>query len=47
MHLCPGRARFYGDLDDPDSEVAHMISSREYIRLLEDKGTEPSVYFLT
>lgn len=47
MHLCPGRARFYGDFDDPNSEVSKLVASREYYRLLEDKGTEPSVYFLT
>ena len=46
MHLCPGRARFYGDLDDPDSTVSKLIKERESYRLLEEKGTEPSVYFL-
>ena len=46
MVLCPGRARFWGDLDDPDSEVSKLIREREYMQLLEDRGTKPSVYYL-
>lgn len=46
MELCPGRARFWGDLDDPASEVSRLIASRPYKRLLEDRGTNPSVYYL-
>jgi molybdopterin-containing oxidoreductase family iron-sulfur binding subunit len=46
MENCIGRARHYGDLDDPDSAVSRLIASREHVRLLADKGTEPSVYYL-
>lgn len=46
MQLCPGRARHWGDFDDPDSEVSKLISSRGYKQLLADKGTRPSVYYL-
>ena len=46
MELCPGRARFWGDLDDPESEVSKKIASREYKQLLPDEGTKPSVYYL-
>lgn len=46
MDLCPGRARFWGDLDDPESDVSKLIATREYERLLEDAGTEPNVYYL-
>lgn len=46
MQLCPGRARVWGDLDDPGSEVAQLVASRETMRLLEDAGTSPSVYYL-
>lgn len=46
MELCPGRARYWGDLDDPDSSVSRAIKGRHTVRLLEDKGTEPSVYYL-
>ena len=46
MVLCPGRSRFFGDLDDPNSEVSRAIKGREYMKLLEEKGTEPSVFYL-
>lgn len=46
MQLCPGRARYWGDLDDPESEVSKAIEGREYIRLCESAGTNPSVYYL-
>ena len=46
MEHCPGRARYWGDLDDPGSDVSRAIAGRPTVRLLEDKGTEPSVYYL-
>ncbi|RNL12181.1 4Fe-4S ferredoxin [Parvibacter caecicola] len=46
MVLCPGRARYFGDLDDPNSEVSQLIATREWKRLLPEKGTNPSVYYL-
>ena len=46
MELCPGRARYWGDLDDPNSEASIALHGRMAIRLLEDRGTEPNVYYL-
>ena len=46
MEHCPGRARYWGDLDDPGSDVSRAIAGRPTVRLLEDKGTEPSLYYL-
>lgn len=48
VKACNLHARKFGDLDDPDSEVSKIIASgeREYVRLLEDEGTDPCVYFL-
>lgn len=46
MELCPARARYWGDIDDPDSDVSKLISEREYELYLEDQGTQPSVYYL-
>ena len=47
MDLCPGRARYWGDLDDPNSEVSQAIEGREYVKLRESAGTSPNVYYLT
>ncbi len=46
VEVCPGRARFWGDFDDPDPEVSKLIRERECKQLLEDRGTKPSVYYL-
>lgn len=46
VEACLGEARFWGDLDDPESDVSKLIASREAVRLLESEGTEPSVYYL-
>lgn len=46
MDLCPARARFWGDLDDPSSDVSKAIEGREVLKYKEDEGTEPNVYYL-
>lgn len=46
VSACPFKSRTFGDLDDPDSEVRRLISSRHGVQLLEELGTDPSVYYL-
>jgi molybdopterin-containing oxidoreductase family iron-sulfur binding subunit len=46
IEVCPGRARSFGDLNDPNSDVAKKLNARGHSQLLPEKGTEPSVYFL-
>lgn len=46
MDLCPTRARYWGDLDDAESDISKLLAKRNSTRLLEDQGTEPSVYYL-
>lgn len=46
VEACPHLARYFGDLDDPNSDVSKAIEGREYFHLLEEKGTKPSVYYL-
>ncbi len=43
---CIADALYFGDLDDPRSEVARLIESRGGVRLLVEMETEPSVYYL-
>lgn len=46
MELCPARARYWGDLDDPNSDVSKFLAGKKTTRLLEDAGTEPNVYYV-
>ena len=41
-----GRATLFGDANDPGSLVAGMIAQANVIRLKEELGTEPRVYYL-
>lgn len=43
---CPTGAIFFGDLDDPHSDVAKLSRSARAFRLLEELGTEPKVFYL-
>ena len=47
VRQCPGRARHFGDLDDPASQVHRLV--REWavaLPLHADFGTEPNVYYV-
>ncbi len=44
--VCPSKARFFGDLDDPESQVAQLLTGYPYYRLEEALGTEPKVYYI-
>jgi molybdopterin-containing oxidoreductase family iron-sulfur binding subunit len=46
VQTCTGRARYFGDLDDPDSTVSQLEKSPRAFRLLEELGTHPKVIFL-
>ena len=46
VELCPAVARFFGDLDDPASEISKVLASRKYEQLLVEQGTAPNVYYL-
>ena len=46
VEQCLGRARIFGDFDDPDSEVSLLIATREHTQLHPEFGTNPSVYYL-
>ena len=46
IDCCPARARHFGDLADPASEVSRLLAKRDHKQLHVEHGTRPSVYFL-
>lgn len=43
---CTGHAIYFGDFSDPESEVTILLRQRVAVRLKEELGTEPNVYYL-
>ncbi|MCS7116917.1 MAG: 4Fe-4S dicluster domain-containing protein [Nitrososphaerota archaeon] len=46
VEVCPAEARAFGDIDDPSSEISQRLARSRYIRLLENKGTEPKQFIV-
>lgn len=45
VRVCPARARTFGDLDDPSSEISQLRRGSNVRILLEHQGTRPSVFY--
>jgi Fe-S-cluster-containing dehydrogenase component len=43
---CPTKARIFGDLNDPDSNVSQVLRNHPAYRLREELGTDTRVYYL-
>ncbi|MCS6879620.1 MAG: 4Fe-4S dicluster domain-containing protein [Geminicoccaceae bacterium] len=46
VRVCPPRARYFGDLDNPNSRVNQLIADKRGVRLKEETGNKPQVYYL-
>ena len=46
VNFCIASALSFGNLDDPSSEVSKLIRENKTVRLKEELGTEPSVYYI-
>jgi Fe-S-cluster-containing dehydrogenase component len=45
---CVGESRNFGDVSDPESNVAKLLRDATSIaKLKEDEGTSPNVYYVT
>ena len=47
VDICPTKALTFGDLNDPDSDVARLVQSRAQKTLKPELGLGPNVFFLT
>jgi len=43
---CVGKARFFGDLNDPNSEVSRLIKENPTKVLKPEEKTEPNIYYI-
>jgi len=46
VNTCQGRARIFGDVNDPDSEIARLINTNPVTVLRPGQGTEPMVFYI-
>lgn len=44
--VCPTNCMYFGDIDDPNSEISKKISTRKYKTLAPEAGTDPKIYYL-
>lgn len=47
VQTCMGKAIHFGDLNDPASQVSQELKNRKSMRIKEEAGTKPNVYYLT
>lgn len=46
VETCHQKARIFGDLDDPNSEVSKLVGSVKTDRIFTEFGTEPQIYYI-
>lgn len=46
VNTCQGRARIFGDVNDPESEVSKVLSKNPTTVLRPEMGTEPMVFYI-
>ena len=46
VSVCPTKCMYFGDLDDPSSEISELLQNRKWKVLAPEAGTKPQVYYL-
>lgn len=47
VETCVGSSRLFGDLNDPNDEVAKIVASGTAVPLMAHLGTKPNVYYIS
>lgn len=46
VSVCPTHCMYFGDFDDPNSEVSKLLVSRKNHSLIPEAGTKPRIFYL-
>jgi Fe-S-cluster-containing dehydrogenase component len=46
VEVCPTKCMYFGDIDDPNSQVSQMLKKRNHKVLIPEAGTKPQIYYL-
>ena len=44
--VCPTESIYFGDINDPDSEISRALARRDSFTLMPEAGTRPRHYYL-
>ena len=47
VSVCPTKCMYFGDIDDPNSEISNMLKTRKQKTLAPEAGTNPHIFYLT
>lgn len=46
VSVCPTKCMYFGDLDDPNSEITNVLKNRKFKALAPEAGTKPHIFYL-
>jgi Fe-S-cluster-containing dehydrogenase component len=46
VSVCPTHCMYFGDLEDPHSQVSKLLNSKKNHSLMQEAGTNPQIFYL-
>jgi Fe-S-cluster-containing dehydrogenase component len=46
VSVCPTKCMYFGDIDDPKSEISRIMKMRKHKTLAPEAGTDPKIFYL-
>lgn len=47
VSVCPTHCMYFGDIENPESEVSKLLKERKYHTNIPEAGTKPHIFYLT